>query len=104
MNDTLKVIGGVVAGAALTFGAGAISTDQQLTNAQVDKQAILKQYVDAEIRLNEVPTLDLSVASPDEYATAYGQLATEKGTLDPQEPDLFTALHDKAIADGVACK
>lgn len=102
MNEFSKYAAGILAGSALTFGAGELTQDAQVADASADKQAILKMYVDSEIRLGEIPTLDLSVASADEMSRAYGDLAIEQDAF--TKDNLFESLHDKAVLDGTACK
>ncbi len=65
-------------------------------------QEVLKQYVYAQVRLNEVPTLNLSVVSADQMSKAIGDLATEKNAK--TKDNLFESLHDKALQEGSACK
>lgn len=68
--------------------------------------AILKQYVEAQVRLGEEPALDLSVVSVEQLSAAYADLANEKDVAIPlgEESKLFVALHDKAVEEGLACK
>ncbi len=91
MNNTLKVLAGTLIGSTLTFGGSKVFGGETDTAAiQSQKDALAKQYVYAQVRLNEIPTLDLS------------DLANEKGAL--AKDNLFDGLHDKAVQDGVACK
>ncbi len=97
-------IAALVLGAGLSFGGAELIQNADVVDANADKQAILKQYVEAQVRLGEVPTLDLSTASADEMSQAFSDLATEKGAFDPKQPDLFVALHQKAVEQGTACQ
>ncbi len=98
----IKVISAALVGGILTFGAGEIMEDPKIVDATADKQAILRYYIDAQVRLNEIPTLDLSIISADEMSQASIDLATEKDVLTKE--NLFEALHDKAVEEGVACR
>ncbi len=103
MNNTLKVLAGTLIGSTLTFGGSKVFGGETDTAAiQSQKDALAKQYVYAQVRLNEIPTLDLSIISVDEMTKAYSDLANEKGAL--AKDNLFDGLHDKAVQDGVACK
>ncbi len=102
MNKKLSHIAALLVGGGLMLGGTELTQDAQVVDANADKQAILKYYVDAQVRLNETPTLDLSVASAEEMSEAYRQLATEKDAFIKE--NLFESLHDKAVEDGVACK
>ncbi len=104
MKKTLSHIAALILGGGIMFGATDLTQNATVVDATTDKQAILKQYVEAEVRLGEVPTLDLSTASVDEMTQAYSDLAVEQATIDPKQPNLFDALHEKAVADGIACQ
>lgn len=101
---------GMLLGAALTAG-GSLLVDQsqlqaaniELQQTQVSKQEVLKQYVYAQVRLGEIPTLDLTFVTPEEYTQAYADLVNEKNTP-KNDPDLFKDLKTQAIQEGIACK
>ncbi len=104
MKNRLKIIAALFAGSAITYGGTAIVSNQTVEVATASKQAVLEQYVDAEVRLNEVPTLDLATASTEEMSAAYASLATKQNVLDPKQPNVFISLHDEAVKTGTACK
>ncbi len=101
MNNAAKILAGALIGSSLTFGGATVFGADTNADLVADKEAILKQYVQAQVRLNEVPTLDLSTASTEEMSKAFGDLATEQDAFTNE--NLFIALHDKAVAAGTAC-
>lgn len=101
MNNTLKISSATILGATLSFGATTALTPSTAILEQ-QKAEITKSYVYAQVRLNEIPTLDLSVVSVAEMTKAYADLATEKNAL--TKANLFEGLHDKAVLEGTACK
>ena len=68
------------------------------------KQDILKDYIYSQIRLLEVPPIDLTFATPQEIQQAYINLAEEKQIVVKLDDDLFIRLRDKAVLEGSACK
>lgn len=104
MNMDLKtILASLASGALIATGATYATLETQATDLQASKHEILKQYVYAQARIGEVPTLDLTYATPEEYAQAYVELMNEK-QAPKDDPDLFNDLHAQAIKDGTACK
>lgn len=111
MKNFLKYLVSALGGAALTFGATDLTTtttstqlSAQVATATAQKDSILEDYVNDQVRLNEVPTLDLSIATPDEMTAAIGTLANTEGVVVAPDGNVFTALHDAAVQNGTACK
>lgn len=121
MNSALKIVGGILAGSVLTFSGTTLADNTEVIDAQVheaqvaeiserltdeqsDKLVMAKYYVDARVRLGEPLTQDISIISNEELSAVLIDLATEKGALDPQKPNLIEALHDKAVEEGKACR
>lgn len=103
MNDYVKIFAGAVAGGVLTLGGahtfGGVDVAQPVSE---QKNTILKQYVQAQARLGEVPTLDLSIVSNEEMSQAIADIANEQQIV--TKDNIFEALHEKAVAEGTACK
>ncbi len=104
MKKSLTHIAALILGGGLMFGGTALAQSAEVTDAQTDKHEIAKAYLYAQARLNEVPTIDLSYISTEEASAAYAEIAAEKGALDPKQPNLFIALHDKAVEEGKSCQ
>lgn len=108
MNEALKTGGAVLVGAILgATGSTAIAPQKQVPTAEIldakhDKEAVLKQYIFAQARLNEEPVLNTDTASSEEMVAAYVAIANEKGAT--TNPNLFEGLSDKAKQEGVSCK
>lgn len=107
METLLKTGAGVVFGALLgATGTSALAPQRQVPTAEIvdaksDKAAVLKQYIYAQARLNEVPELNVDTVSSEEMTKAYVEIANEKGAT--TNPNLFEGLSDKAKRDGVSC-
>lgn len=93
---------GLFIGGVATFGATDNTDKAAVAAAQADKVAVLSQYVYAQARLGEVPTLNLSIASADDMTNAY-VLAVANNNAQKSDPNLFTDLVNDAKADGFAC-
>lgn len=100
MKKTLSLIlGSAILGAGAT---ATLTTDTaQVTELQTEKSAVLKSNVWKDVRLGEIPEWDVSVVSSEEISDAYLQLATELNAK--TDPNLYTALREKAVALGVSC-
>ncbi len=102
MKKSLSHIATLILGAGLMFGGTQTFGASEVEDANADKQAILKEYIAAKVRLNEIPDLNTDIVSFEEYFAASYQLASDKEAL--TQENMFEALHDKAVEDGVACK
>ena len=88
-------------------GTAVIAQQKQVPTAEIldtkhDKEAVLKQYIYAQARLNEEPVLNTDTVSTEEMVAAYVAIAEEKGAT--EKANLFEGLSDKAKQDGVSCK
>ncbi|MEX5523457.1 hypothetical protein, partial [Bacillus cereus] len=78
-------------------GTAVIAQQKQVPTAEIldakhDKEAVLKQYIFAQARLNEEPVLNTDTASSEEMVAAYVAIANEKGAT--TNPNLFEGLSD----------
>jgi len=103
MNPTTKLTASALLGAMLSFGATTALVPNPDVVLVAQKHEILKDYVFAQARLNEIPQIDLSVVSAKEYTAAYASLITEKNVATP-DTNLFIDLQLHAVKTGVACK
>ncbi len=102
MKKTISYIVTLILGGGIMFGGTELMQDPQVVDATADKQAILKEYIAAKVRLNEIPDLNTDIVTPEEYFAASYELASDKEALTKE--NMFEALHDKAVEDGLACK
>ena len=103
MNETTNIIAGTVGGFILAFGVSSFTDQTELLALQNEKHEVLKSYVYAQARIGEVPTLDLSIVSQEEYVAAFSSLVEEK-QVETTDPNLFIDLQEHAKSEGVACK
>lgn len=108
MNEKAKQGIALALGAALAAGGTFTLTQEEVKSAHEEiltlkdqKHEVLKQYVWAQARIGEVPTLDLTYVSTEEYTAAFAELATEKDAF--KQDDLFKGLEDKASDEGLKC-
>jgi hypothetical protein len=71
--------------------------------AKASKHEILKDNIELSVRLNEIPTIDLTFSNPTEIEQAYIELAEEREVSVDQEGDYFIKLREDVESKGQAC-
>lgn len=100
MKKTLSLIlGSAILSGGAVYGATLDTAD--VTTLKGEKSEILKDNIWKDVRLGEAPEWDISVVSSEEMTDAYAELATELNAK--TDPNLYTALREKAVALGVSC-
>lgn len=90
-------------GSAL-LGAGTVATltpEENVTTLQTEKNTLLQDNIWKDVRLGEAPEWDISVVSSKEMTDAYVAVANELNAK--TDPNLYTALREKAVEMGVEC-
>lgn len=93
---------GLIVGGGAAYGATSGIDQANIDDANADKISVYSQYVYASARLGETPTLDISVATPEEATKAY--LQAVQNTKAEKTQNLLDGLKAKAVLDKVACK
>lgn len=78
------------------------TSEQTIEELKEAKVQILSEYVYAAARLDEIPTLDLTNATPEEMSQAFVDAIEDKEIEDPDQ-NLFQSLRQEAIARAEAC-
>lgn len=106
MKNLFQILAGTALGVSLIIGLqkfGGVQTfGVEVPTLDEQKNELVKQYIYAQARLNEIPTLDLSIMTIEEMTQAAADIIAEKGT--PTKENLFEALHDTAVSEGTACR
>lgn len=109
----MKKIIATAVGSALLSGGAILTTENieitalkaQTSDLKAEKHAVLMDNVWKDVRLGIPPEYNIDVdanISIEEMTEAYSQLANEKNAK--TKADLYTALREKAIEQGVECK
>ena len=101
MEESNKTIAAILVGASIATGGATVYYQEQLASEIQKKEVAQESYVCAQVRLDEIPTVDISKFPLNEVSDTYARIANKYNARERE--NLFEGIKEKVAQEDIPC-